>query len=258
MSRSGSTPRTAYTLEAAAAAARTLAAAANFAMMRPDYRTRESNFLKVETNMTESTLAIPVSRRERRKREVQDRIIEASIELFTEQDCEQVTVEQICERADVSRKTFYNYYLSKQYLIYALSESIVFDEAQRIAEAARAHSPHAIERLRFLLDSMANILRNFAALERTLMRHTMKDTARDDDRAAERWHHMDHLITGMIEEGQARGDITTAFSAQFLGEIVAGTLNTVTVSWVYDENYPVAERLTDLGNFLDGALSKKA
>jgi AcrR family transcriptional regulator len=207
--------------------------------------------------MSQSILsAPPISRRERRKREVQDRIIEASIELFTEQDCEAVTVEQICERADVSRKTFYNYYLSKQYLIYALSESIVFDEAQRIADSAREHSEDTIERVRYLLDQMSIILRNFAALERTLMRHTMKDSVRDDDRAAERWHHMDKLITGLIEEGQARNDITTAFSAQFLGEIVAGTLNTITVSWVYDEQYPVGQRLIELGNFLAGALRK--
>jgi AcrR family transcriptional regulator len=207
--------------------------------------------------MSQSILsAPPISRRERRKREVQDRIIEASIELFTEQDCEAVTVEQICERADVSRKTFYNYYLSKQYLIYALSESIVFDEAQRIADSAREHSEDTIERIRYLLDQMSIILRNFAALERTLMRHTMKDSVRDDDRAAERWHHMDKLITGLIEEGQARNDITTAFSAQFLGEIVAGTLNTITVSWVYDEQYPVGQRLIELGNFLAGALRK--
>jgi AcrR family transcriptional regulator len=207
--------------------------------------------------MSQSILsAPPISRRERRKREVQDRIIEASIELFTEQDCEAVTVEQICERADVSRKTFYNYYLSKQYLIYALSESIVFDEAQRIADSAREHSEDTIERIRYLLDQMSIILRNFAALERTLMRHTMKDSVRDDDRAAERWHHMDKLITGLIEEGQARNDITTAFSAQFLGEIVAGTLNTITVSWVYDEQYPVGQRLIELGTFLAGALRK--
>lgn len=208
--------------------------------------------------MTQSLLTAPISRRERRKREVQDRIIEASIELFTEQDCEAVTVEQICERADVSRKTFYNYYLSKQYLIYALTESIVYDEAQRIAEAARAHSENALERLRFLFDAMANILRNFAALERTLMRHTMKDAARDDERAAERWHLMDNLITGLIAEGQERGEVTTAFSAQFLGEITAGSLNSITVNWVYDENYPVTERLADLAAFLEGALKAPA
>ncbi len=209
--------------------------------------------------MSTSILAAPpISRRERRKREVQDRIIEASIELFTEQDCEAVTVEQICERADVSRKTFYNYYLSKQYLIYALSESIVFDEAQRIADAARAHSEDTVARIRYLLESMDVILRNFAALERTLMRHTMKDTARDDERAAERWHHMDKLITGFIEEGQARNDITTTFTSQFLGEIVAGTLNTITVSWVYDESYPVSQRLTELADFFAMALRKPA
>jgi AcrR family transcriptional regulator len=201
-------------------------------------------------------LAVPTSRRERRKREVQERIIEASIELFTEQDCEAVTVEQICERADVSRKTFYNYYLSKQTLIYALSETIIFDEAQRIAEAARTHSDSTIEQLRFLLEAMNTILCNFAALERTLMRHTMKDTARDDSRAAERWHHMDKLITALIADGQARKDVTTDFGAQFLGEIVAGTLNTITVNWVYDEKYPVSERLTELANFLAVALAK--
>lgn len=207
--------------------------------------------------MIQSMLAVPTSRRERRKREVQERIIEASIELFTEQDCEAVTVEQICERADVSRKTFYNYYLSKQTLIQALSETIVFDEAQRIAEAARAHSDSTIDRLRFLLDAMNTILCNFAALERTLMRHTMRDTGRDESQSAERWHHLDKLITALLEEGQQKKDITNDFGARFLGEIVAGTLNTITVNWVYDEKYPVTERLRELADFLAMALAKK-
>lgn len=46
----------------------------------------------------------PTSRRERRKRELQERILEAGTELFSDLGYEETTLEQICERADVSRR----------------------------------------------------------------------------------------------------------------------------------------------------------
>ena len=52
-------------------------------------------------------------RRERKRRDTDDAISRAAIELALEFGYEAVTVEQICERADVSRSTFFNYFPSK-------------------------------------------------------------------------------------------------------------------------------------------------
>ncbi len=51
--------------------------------------------------------------RSRKKRQMRFAIERAALELFIENNYDEVTIEDICERADVSRKTFFNYFPSK-------------------------------------------------------------------------------------------------------------------------------------------------
>ncbi len=51
-----------------------------------------------------------LSRRERRKLEVRNRILEASTTLFEAKGLEATTVVEICERADVAHKIFFNHF----------------------------------------------------------------------------------------------------------------------------------------------------
>lgn len=52
----------------------------------------------------------PVGRPERKKQEVEQRIREAALALFREKGYEATTVEEIAERADVAKGTFFNYF----------------------------------------------------------------------------------------------------------------------------------------------------
>jgi AcrR family transcriptional regulator len=208
--------------------------------------------------MSKFPLPPATSRRERRKREVRERIIDAGMELFVEQGCESTTVEQICTRADIARKTFYGYFSSKQQLVQALSETLIFEETRRLVQAARDHSTDTLTRLCFYIDASANNFRNMAALERELIRQAMKDVAVDSERAAQRWPLMADLLTALIEEGQARGDITSDHGARFIGELIAASLYAASVSWVYDPNYPIGQRFLELQRFLGVVLAVPA
>jgi hypothetical protein len=48
--------------------------------------------------------------RERKKQELRDRCSRPSRSLFDEKGFETTTVDEICARADVSQKTFFNYF----------------------------------------------------------------------------------------------------------------------------------------------------
>jgi AcrR family transcriptional regulator len=58
------------------------------------------------------------SRRERKKQETRQRIVLAAIGLFEEQGYEQTTVAQIAAAADVDPKTFFNYFGSKDEVLF--------------------------------------------------------------------------------------------------------------------------------------------
>ncbi|GGS84770.1 TetR/AcrR family transcriptional regulator [Nonomuraea spiralis] len=59
------------------------------------------------------------SRRERKKRETRRRIVAAAIALFEEQGYEQTTVTQIAAAADVDPKTFFNYFRTKDEVLFS-------------------------------------------------------------------------------------------------------------------------------------------
>src|SRR5690606_34682172 len=72
-----------------------------------------------------SLAAKPEGLRERRRREVRQRILHAARELLSERDVESVRADEIAERAGVSRATFFNYYPSKSDLLTDLGRTIV-------------------------------------------------------------------------------------------------------------------------------------
>jgi TetR/AcrR family transcriptional regulator, cholesterol catabolism regulator len=57
------------------------------------------------------------SRRERRRAETRERLYEAAMQLLTERDFEQVTVEMITDAADVGKGTFFNYFENKEAVV---------------------------------------------------------------------------------------------------------------------------------------------
>jgi len=204
--------------------------------------------------MSQICLPSNTTRRERRKLEMQERLLDAAVELFTEQGCDVTSVEQICARADMARKTFYNYFPSKEHLIYLLSEQRIFDESRRLLERARASSDHRLEQLRFYMQSTGEHLHHFAVLERELIKQTIKDIAHNDERVAVRYPHLRNLLCALIEEGQQRGEIRTDFTAHLLAQVVSSALDSVTVSWVYEEQYPLDRTLRELADYFAATL----
>jgi AcrR family transcriptional regulator len=67
---------------------------------------------------TANTFASPkTSRRERKKQRTRRQIFRAALELFEEQGVEAVRIEQICERADVAKATFFLHFPSRSALL---------------------------------------------------------------------------------------------------------------------------------------------
>ncbi|MEU5862101.1 TetR/AcrR family transcriptional regulator [Nonomuraea sp. NPDC047529] len=81
------------------------------------------------------------SRRERKKRETRQRIVSAAIALFEEQGYEQTTVTQIAAAADVDPKTFFNYFRTKDEVLFVDLERDFDVLAGAIADRRPAEGP---------------------------------------------------------------------------------------------------------------------
>src|SRR5260370_33511560 len=80
------------------------------------------------------TTGFEVSRRERKKEETKERIVQAAFALFRKRGVAATTVEEICERADVAKGTFFNYFPRKEAVFGDLSEQWGADAEEEVGE----------------------------------------------------------------------------------------------------------------------------
>lgn len=195
------------------------------------------------------------TRRERRKQEIQSFILEAAIELFGTQGYDATTVEQICERADISRQTLYSYYPTKAHLLVALSEVSAIKTPEHLIADACTRSDDALEQLCLFIDSVAGNMRDTTPLERTLRRELMKYVEKADEGAGTRWSYTGRALTDLIAAGQKAGQISRDHDAAFLAEMIAGTMSSIAIRWSFDERYPYDKHLHALQHFLRSTLA---
>ena len=75
----------------------------------------------------------PGSRMQRRVARTKAAIEEAVVELVLERGYDQVTVEDITDRADLARATFYTHYPNKEAVLFSVFNRLIEDLMQRIA-----------------------------------------------------------------------------------------------------------------------------
>ncbi|WP_329614895.1 TetR/AcrR family transcriptional regulator [Streptomyces brevispora] len=88
--------------------------------------------------------------RERKKIQTRRRLLFEATKLFTERGFEQVSVAEIAEAADVSKMTVFNYFDSKEDLVFAPMEEHIGDVAEVVRNRAPGESAVAGVRRHFL------------------------------------------------------------------------------------------------------------
>jgi AcrR family transcriptional regulator len=94
--------------------------------------------------------------RERKKQRTREQISAAALQLFAERGFEDVTIAEIADAADVSQKTVFNYFSTKEDLVYSREEEV--EQQLRDAIAGRRKGQSIVDAMRrFLFDVFSRL-----------------------------------------------------------------------------------------------------
>ncbi|MEV6328719.1 TetR family transcriptional regulator [Streptomyces sp. NPDC051909] len=79
--------------------------------------------------------------RERKKQRTRDTLIRAALELFTTQGYEQTTVDEIADTVDVSQRTFFRYFATKEDVALAVQQMVEERFVRALGERPPAEGP---------------------------------------------------------------------------------------------------------------------
>ena len=165
---------------------------------------------------------VVVGRRERKKEETKRKIFVAALELFHEKGFEHTTVDEITERADVAKGTFFNYFPHKQSVLAFLSEEWL----ERIEE--QAIQPHrlATDRITGLFMAVASSYGENRTLAHLVVHAGMQQMFCPEDLQSR--NRLVSLVRDAVREGQStgefRGDVEPGTIFLALGSAFMGTL----------------------------------
>ena len=164
------------------------------------------------------------TRRERRKLELRGRMLEAAVALFDEHGVHATKVADICARADVAQKTFFNHFASKEQLLRELARRGARSSCSRTSSArARPARTHARAPRALLRAASPSAPRSAGPMHRELLTeliHAIHDSGTEPEQA----RRLHAAFGALVRDGLAAGDVTRAARARDAHRDDAGRL----------------------------------
>ena len=165
--------------------------------------------------------------RERKRARTREAIYEAAMELFEERPYAEVTVEDICERAEIGRATFFRFYGAKGALLLEFNRRLA-DQARAAVDAEGGPAP---QRLR----TVASVIADAWADSSPAMRAMAFDMLHRPDTpvGGETLHpELIALVAEIVADGQRRGELHgDQLGADFVATVVVTILAACVAHW---------------------------
>ena len=188
--------------------------------MRAEHHDARSRVVPQNRNLTSTDFQSPdddskiISRRDRRRAEIREKLIKAALSLFQTRGLEATTIGDITEAADLGKGTFYNYFRSKNEIALAVSEwdPLQFAEDLKAVEEGRKTVQQIFEELACLHRDMTP----------TYM-ETLFSLSTNEESREKFWHAREisrKRMIQLIKVGQKHSEITTDLSPEEIATVV--------------------------------------
>jgi AcrR family transcriptional regulator len=192
------------------------------------------------------------SRRERRRLEIRERIVETAFSLFETQGYEASTVTEIAERADIAYGTRFQHFPSKLDLLREVSGRALGRLFENVEEVSKLPGSFA-ERLVILFDTTAANAESMGPQTRemisAMLALSIPETADADDRRIRL------AFRRFLDDGLATAEVRDDEDIETLVEVVVGIWYSLFLSWVRIDAYPLRARAAAVSRFLARTIS---
>jgi AcrR family transcriptional regulator len=183
---------------------------------------------------------VATTRFERRRSRTQAALVDAAIDLFQRIGVRATTVEEICEQADVSPRTFFNHFETREHLYAAITRRRAEEFAALLEAQGRDERP-LDERLPALFTAIGQGLASMPAY-RELIGEMLRVRVDGGDETA-RGRSLSRAALQFVTDGVDRGEITTAHRPEILADILLGAITTAVGNWSASTSYDVEGEL---------------
>ncbi|HBM84562.1 MAG TPA: hypothetical protein DD459_12910, partial [Halieaceae bacterium] len=195
------------------------------------------------------------SLRERKKQAQRARIIDEALALIGEHGIDDMTIDAICERSGISRKTFYNYYGTRHDLLFDICVSRTLELVRGSVDAALERFTRLDERITHVLKAQKHQLCQASDLEHELARYSIASIGNSLASGA--------TLLSVMNENFLRlyaasiDDLKDALSPEFCAEMTVGMIDTVILNHLHNPDYDAASRYDELIGFLCHSLVRE-
>jgi AcrR family transcriptional regulator len=194
--------------------------------------------------------------REEKKVEQRRAILDAAVALFRKRGYEQTRVQDIIARLRISEATFFNYFPTKDALLYEFAVEDIERSTTAIRDELERHDRSVPDRIRSIMSSWLfgwASDRQFNALVVNRTRLLAGPRGELREKALRNYD----LLAELFTEGQKRGEIRSDMDPLQLSEMLEGIFVITAGNWLFnwwkDDTDPLDERLMRAINvFLDG------
>jgi AcrR family transcriptional regulator len=195
-----------------------------------------------------------MSRRERRKLEMRARILETARERFAEQGFQETRIADICERADIAQKTFFNHFPTKLDLLREIAHAGI-EELMSEIEAARKADLSTCERIHRFFDTVTAHISGAGPKNRDLLVELVHLISGDAAERSDSVRRLHAAFRGIVEDGLALGDVTRRHDPQALTELILGSYYVLIFNYANLDDFPIRERGHAAARILADALA---
>ncbi len=191
-----------------------------------------------------------------KKERTKEKIFKTAILLFTEKGYENTTVQEITEKADVAKGTFFSHFPTKDSILTYLGEQRIELMKEWLVKDL-AYLQSAKEKIIKLFEVLAQVNEEDKIMTKLISYEILKKMySTEIEQEAENQLELKLLMEQIIKEGQQNGEFTLEFQPNQVADILIGIYFFILLRWLSKENPPpLADEYKDRLSIVMGGIT---